>query len=200
MWLVSYFICLGLPRVVDDAEERMHAARRRAMKVHSLVAGTSDDDSDEISAPMLESEAFNPTASAAGESDATSADLVEMANDGIGGDGGTDDGNGGGDSSGVDDGETSSSGKSHDVTHIGSVLNSEDESEAVSTALLTGQLSSAQDDQVPSALLTTKQRARVVLSLWPFMVPLTVVYFSEYAIQSGVRAPRSDAPVPKLCQ
>jgi len=33
--------------------------------------------------------------------------------------------------------------------------------------------------------LTLKQRVRLVLSLWPYMVPLFVVYASEYALQSG---------------
>lgn len=33
--------------------------------------------------------------------------------------------------------------------------------------------------------LSAGQRARLVLSLWPYMIPLFVVYASEYALQSG---------------
>ena len=34
--------------------------------------------------------------------------------------------------------------------------------------------------------LSTKERFRFITSLWPYMVPLFVVYVSEYAMQSGV--------------
>lgn len=33
---------------------------------------------------------------------------------------------------------------------------------------------------------TARQRLRITLSLWPYMVPLFVVYFAEYAMESGV--------------
>lgn len=33
--------------------------------------------------------------------------------------------------------------------------------------------------------MTFKQRLQVTLQLWPYMVPLFVVYFAEYAMQSG---------------
>ena len=45
--------------------------------------------------------------------------------------------------------------------------------------------------------LTAKERFYLVLDLWPYMLPLFVVYFSEYAIQSGCWAamgfPHDDA-------
>ncbi|KAJ1443744.1 batten's disease protein Cln3 [Ochromonadaceae sp. CCMP2298] len=39
-----------------------------------------------------------------------------------------------------------------------------------------------------AATLTPPQRLEHTLSLWPYMVPLVVVYFAEYALQSGVWA------------
>lgn len=36
------------------------------------------------------------------------------------------------------------------------------------------------------ASMTTRHRCRLVLSLWPYMLPLFVVYAAEYALQSGV--------------
>mmetsp|Transcript_22330 Transcript_22330/g.36955 ORF Transcript_22330/g.36955 Transcript_22330/m.36955 type:complete len:448 (+) Transcript_22330:95-1438(+) len=33
--------------------------------------------------------------------------------------------------------------------------------------------------------MTTKQRLRAVLALWPYMIPLYVVYLAEYALQAG---------------
>ena len=39
-----------------------------------------------------------------------------------------------------------------------------------------------------AAVMSTKERFNVTLSLWPYMIPLFVVYFAEYAMQSGVWA------------
>jgi hypothetical protein len=33
--------------------------------------------------------------------------------------------------------------------------------------------------------MTFRQRLKVTCDLWPYMVPLFVVYFAEYAMQSG---------------
>lgn len=37
----------------------------------------------------------------------------------------------------------------------------------------------------PIAEMTSRQRFRLVLGLWPYMVPLFVVYMAEYALQAG---------------
>jgi hypothetical protein len=36
-----------------------------------------------------------------------------------------------------------------------------------------------------ASAMTFRQRLQVTLQLWPYMVPLFVVYFAEYAMQSG---------------
>mmetsp|Transcript_16195 Transcript_16195/g.27139 ORF Transcript_16195/g.27139 Transcript_16195/m.27139 type:complete len:418 (+) Transcript_16195:273-1526(+) len=46
----------------------------------------------------------------------------------------------------------------------------------------------AGDLSLAASRMTTRQRMRATLELWPFMVPLFVVYFAEYAMQSGVWA------------
>lgn len=45
--------------------------------------------------------------------------------------------------------------------------------------------SSSISDVVPVSAMTGPQRIRLVLSLWPYMVPLFIVYAAEYALQSG---------------
>ena len=45
-----------------------------------------------------------------------------------------------------------------------------------------------EDLSVAAAVMTIQQRLASTLSLWPYMVPLFVVYFAEYAMQSGVWA------------
>ncbi|KAK2078042.1 hypothetical protein QBZ16_003910 [Prototheca wickerhamii] len=42
-----------------------------------------------------------------------------------------------------------------------------------------------QEQPGPSASLTARERLRLSLSLWPFTVPLFVVYFAEYSMQAG---------------
>lgn len=54
-------------------------------------------------------------------------------------------------------------------------------------------VSNAQEHQdgdlsTAAALMTAKERLAATLSLWPFMIPLFLVYFAEYAMQSGVWA------------
>lgn len=44
------------------------------------------------------------------------------------------------------------------------------------------------NQQSSSSSMTTSERFHLTLGLWPFMVPLFLVYFSEYAMQSGVWA------------
>ena len=39
-----------------------------------------------------------------------------------------------------------------------------------------------------TSVYTMRQRFELTLKLWPYMVPLAVVYFAEYALQSGVWA------------
>lgn len=52
--------------------------------------------------------------------------------------------------------------------------------------------SKTEDGQVNIALETSKmsmkERFTTILSLWPFIIPLILVYFAEYAMQSGVWA------------
>lgn len=49
----------------------------------------------------------------------------------------------------------------------------------------TSELGSLPEDQVVNQM-TNYQRFQLVLSLWPYMVPLFIVYAAEYALQSGV--------------
>jgi hypothetical protein len=44
------------------------------------------------------------------------------------------------------------------------------------------------DLSAAASKMTSKERFHAVLALWPWMVPLCVVYFAEYAMQSGVWA------------
>ena len=44
------------------------------------------------------------------------------------------------------------------------------------------------DLSAAAATMTFKQRFSNTIALWPFMIPLFVVYFAEYAMQSGVWA------------
>ncbi len=39
------------------------------------------------------------------------------------------------------------------------------------------------DIDASSKQMTSKERLQHTLNLWPYMVPLTIVYFSEYAMQ-----------------
>ncbi|CAM9303776.1 unnamed protein product [Ectocarpus fasciculatus] len=45
-----------------------------------------------------------------------------------------------------------------------------------------------ENEESSSAKMTTAERLRLSLDLWPYMFPLFLVYFSEYAMQSGVWA------------
>lgn len=49
-----------------------------------------------------------------------------------------------------------------------------------------GAVATNEDDNRPIQNMSFMERFRTVLSLWPYMIPLFVVYFSEYALQSGV--------------
>ena len=44
------------------------------------------------------------------------------------------------------------------------------------------------DLSAAASKMTFEQRAKATIALWPFMIPLFVVYFAEYAMQSGVWA------------
>jgi battenin len=44
------------------------------------------------------------------------------------------------------------------------------------------------ENQSSAGTMTTSQRLSYTLSLWPFMIPLFLVYFAEYAMQAGVWA------------
>jgi hypothetical protein len=44
------------------------------------------------------------------------------------------------------------------------------------------------DLSLAAASLTTRERLDATLALWPYMLPLCLVYFAEYAMQSGVWA------------
>jgi battenin len=43
----------------------------------------------------------------------------------------------------------------------------------------------AEEEVIPIPEMTGRQRFQLVLSLWPYMIPLFVVYAAEYALQSG---------------
>lgn len=45
-----------------------------------------------------------------------------------------------------------------------------------------------EDLSLAAGRMTAGERARSTLTLWPFMIPLFVVYFAEYAMQSGAWA------------
>jgi len=48
--------------------------------------------------------------------------------------------------------------------------------------------SSEVDLSAAAAVMSMRERIQATLSLWPYMVPLFLVYFAEYAMQSGVWA------------
>uniref|UniRef100_A0A7S1JHF2 Battenin n=1 Tax=Eutreptiella gymnastica TaxID=73025 RepID=A0A7S1JHF2_9EUGL len=65
-----------------------------------------------------------------------------------------------------------------------------------------GALSRTQEMSKVTSSMTVQQRVAVTATLWPYMIPLTVVYFAEYAMQTGTWAaigfPVTDAQSRKL--
>lgn len=80
----------------------------------------------------------------------------------------------------------------HSVAGVGDDIdnnNNDDYQETV--GLLPSSILSSQKQQTKQSsisTLTVTERFHLVTSLWPYMVPLFVVYFAEYAMQSGTWA------------
>ena len=71
----------------------------------------------------------------------------------------------------------------------GSLLGAGEEDGAATAALMQqSKLQSQGDSNMATVAMTSRERLVRVMSLWPYMLPLFAVYFSEYALQSGAWA------------
>ena len=86
-------------------------------------------------------------------------------------------------STGVD--SDSSSGNDSDVELL---LHSSTSRSASSTSPTTPPPVEEEDLSLAASSMTARERLSATVALWPFMVPLFVVYFAEYAMQSGTWA------------